>query len=194
MENFCESGIIASRKENFGFIRRNSSTLDIFFHVSEILEGDKNDYKPGTCVEYVVSKDVTSGRMLAKQLKLAPPGSVSQFEVSKNYLIGHVVKIDSSSGSSMLVRYVDGNKPKLLCCADGSLLKPGAFVHFRVQTDIKAEKTSLISGAKPHTYQKATEFIIIEDTDILPKREALEVAILKLVQDYKEEIQNFKSL
>eukprot|EP00947_MAST-08B_sp_MAST-8B-sp1_P003200 g3200.t1 len=59
-------GVISSHKESFGFIKVANGQPDFFFHVSEL---DPNHCYPlGAEVEFVVGKDMYTGRMLATKL------------------------------------------------------------------------------------------------------------------------------
>ncbi|CAM9144677.1 unnamed protein product [Chrysoparadoxa australica] len=74
-----EKGRVVSLREQFGFIARASVPGDLFFHFSEAPPGG---VKEGDCVEFVVQRNLRSGKDCATRVKVLPPGSV---EFEKTY-------------------------------------------------------------------------------------------------------------
>lgn len=72
-----DTGIIATLKEGFGFIRCAEREARMFFHFSEVMDTER-DLKVQEEVEFTVIQDPTSqSRQIAVRIKFVPKGTVS---------------------------------------------------------------------------------------------------------------------
>lgn len=155
-------GIIKSLKDSFGFIERADIVQDIFFHYSEVDQGEDTKLILGASVEFVIQN--RQGKHVACQIKVLPHGTVSfdvigedQFEgvvkapVIRSFTHGRGKVCEASEGkiiydpvigSSVLSYTERDQKGSYTMCV-------GDLVSFRIATDrrdgsTRATKVSLI--------------------------------------------------
>lgn len=87
-----ETGVVASVKDGYGFIRCADRDARMFFHFSEFLDA-KREVKTGDEVQFTVIQDPTSpNRQVAIRIKYLPKGTVSFDLVGEKKLTGVVEK------------------------------------------------------------------------------------------------------
>ena len=91
-----ETGVIASVKDGFGFLRCAEREARMFFHFSEMLDPSK-EVKQGEEVAFTIIQDPTSpNRQIAIRIKYLPKGTVSFDITSDKKYVGVVEKEPSS--------------------------------------------------------------------------------------------------
>lgn len=169
-----EFGKVVLLKKEFGFIKRMFETSDLFFHFSELdVSADptiaRGLVNVGDELEFAVHTD-DAGRVCARNIKRAPPGS-AQFEVIGEEIFHGVVLEKPALGKSyektpgvidfVAAPLVNGEvysakqwasapKTKMLFYPNESegiqSLRPGSHVAFRILTDINALKSAKMAG------------------------------------------------
>merc|ERR1719347_20474 len=86
-------GVVNSLKDTFGFIERADVVKEIFFHISEVVDGKEEDnshIQLGDDVEFIIQ--TRNGKEVACNLVKLPPGTVVFEDVGTDYFTGQVLK------------------------------------------------------------------------------------------------------
>merc|ERR1719419_912304 len=86
-------GVVNSLKDTFGFIERADVVKEIFFHISEVIDGKEEDnshIQLGDDVEFIIQ--TRNGKEVACNLVKLPPGTVVFEDVGTDYFTGQVLK------------------------------------------------------------------------------------------------------
>jgi len=141
-----ETGVIASTKDGFGFIRCAERDARMFFHFSEMLDPDQ-EVRQSEEVEFTVVQDPASpNRQVAIRINILPKGSVSFESVRPEKLSGTVEKEPSTHKSPVgkskdsdpgIIMYdVNGTKqmiPYSTRAIQGAVPKYGDKVEFQIE-------------------------------------------------------------
>ena len=86
-------GVVNSLKDTFGFIERADVVKEIFFHISEVIDGKEEDnshIQLGDDVEFIIQ--TRNGKEVACNLFKLPVGTVIFEDVGTEYFTGQVLK------------------------------------------------------------------------------------------------------
>ena len=86
-------GVVNSLKDTFGFIERADVVKEIFFHISEVIDGKEEDnshIQLGDDVEFIIQ--TRNGKEVACNLVKLPVGTVVFEDVGTDYFTGQVLK------------------------------------------------------------------------------------------------------
>ena len=86
-------GVVNSLKDSFGFIERADVVKEIFFHISEVIDGKEEDnshIQLGDDVEFIIQ--TRNGKEVACNLVKLPMGTVIFEDVGAEYFTGQVLK------------------------------------------------------------------------------------------------------
>merc|ERR1719346_653403 len=86
-------GVVNSLKDTFGFIERADVVKEIFFHISEVIDGKEEDNSHillGDDVEFIIQ--TRNGKEVATNLVKLPVGTVVFEDVGTEYFTGQVLK------------------------------------------------------------------------------------------------------
>merc|ERR550532_3713746 len=86
-------GVVNSLKDTFGFIERADVVKEIFFHISEVIDGKEEDnshIQLGDDVEFIIQ--TRNGKEVACNLTGLPVGTVVFEDVGTEYFTGQVLK------------------------------------------------------------------------------------------------------
>ena len=86
-------GVVNSLKDTFGFIERADVVKEIFFHISEVIDGKEEDnshIQLGDDVEFIIQ--TRNGKEVACNLVKLPVGTVIFEDVGTEYFTGQVLK------------------------------------------------------------------------------------------------------
>ena len=86
-------GVVNSLKDTFGFIERADVVKEIFFHISEVIDGKEEDnshIQLGDDVEFIIQ--TRNGKEVATNLVKLPVGTVVFEDVGTEYFTGQVLK------------------------------------------------------------------------------------------------------
>lgn len=124
----CEFGSVATLKKHFGFIRCSSRARDVFFHFNDLVSQELQPLlSPGFPVKFCLTKDPSTGRLVAKKVDQAPAELAASNVIAQDRLIGQVVGDATATGPASasqigFIRYNMGHYLHVVeACKHGSM-------------------------------------------------------------------------